>query len=31
LGVEAWYNTTRISTAMNGLIPAEYRAQALTT
>lgn len=25
-----WYNTTRISTTLNGLSPAEYRAQALT-
>lgn len=25
-----WYNTTRISTTMKGLSPAEYRAQALT-
>lgn len=24
-----WYNTTRISTTLNGLSPAEYRAQAL--
>lgn len=26
-----WYNTTRISTSLNGLSPAEYRAQTLTT
>ncbi|MET9262906.1 IS3 family transposase [Amycolatopsis sp. NPDC004079] len=25
-----WYNTTRISTTLKGLSPAEYRAQALT-
>ncbi|MGW4401932.1 IS3 family transposase, partial [Amycolatopsis nivea] len=25
-----WYNTTRISTTLNGLSPAEYRAQTLT-
>jgi putative transposase len=26
-----WYNTTRISTTLNNLSPAEYRAQTLTT
>ncbi|WP_189259768.1 IS3 family transposase, partial [Lentzea flava] len=24
-----WYNTTRISTTLKGLSPAEYRAQTL--